>query len=259
MANRAGPNDWLSADPVDDNGHVAYQLNVNIVGGGGAPADSTIVSPLGTNVIADSVSVTPATSSLWTAVGTAASGAAAAGAPVQTGGVFSSTYGTLDDGDAGATRLGATGNTRVELFIPGTTSGIVGNTVVSPVSTAVGLIVASVPKSVTSGGLTPARVVTGTTGVVKNSAGQLYTLSAYNSNAAVRFLHLYNKASAPTLSTDTPVMTFPLLASGITHVPLSDIGIAFALGIAWAYTTDNVAIPTTAGTTGELTFTAGYT
>lgn len=116
----------------------------------------------------------------------------------------------------------------------------------------------SIPKGSTTGGLSLSRVVTGTTGVIKASAGQLYTLSAYNSNAGVRFLHLYNKATAPTLSTDTPVMTVPLLATGITHVPLSDIGIAFALGIAWAYTTDNIAIPTTAGTSTELHFSAGY-
>lgn len=116
----------------------------------------------------------------------------------------------------------------------------------------------SVPKSATTGGLSLSRVVTGTSGVIKASAGQLYTLSAYNSNAAVRFLQIYNKATAPTLSTDTPVMTVPLLAAGITHVPLSNIGIAFATGISWAYTTDDIAIPTTAGTSTELHFTAGY-
>lgn len=116
----------------------------------------------------------------------------------------------------------------------------------------------AISKGSTTGGLSLARVLTGTSGVIKASAGQLYTLSAYNSNAAVRFLQIYNKATAPTLSTDTPVMTVPLLAAGITHVPLSDIGIAFATGISWAYTTDDIAIPTTAGTSTELHFTAGY-
>ncbi len=110
----------------------------------------------------------------------------------------------------------------------------------------------------TTGGAATARVVTGTTGVIKASAGQLYSLSAYNSNAGVRYLQLYNKATAPTLSTDTPVMTFPLLATGITHVPLPSVGAAFSTGISWAYTTDDIAIPTTAGTSTELHFTAGY-
>jgi hypothetical protein len=116
----------------------------------------------------------------------------------------------------------------------------------------------AVPKPVTAGGLSLARVVTGTTGVIKASAGQLYSLSVQNTNAGVRYLHLYNKATAPTLSTDTPVMTIALLASSVVHLPLSDMGVQFTTGIAWAYTTDDVAIPTTAGTTAECHFTAGY-
>lgn len=64
-ATRAGPNDWLSAALVDSDGHPAYQLNVNVVGGVGAPSNVTVVSPLGTQAIAASVAVTPATSSNW--------------------------------------------------------------------------------------------------------------------------------------------------------------------------------------------------
>ncbi len=110
----------------------------------------------------------------------------------------------------------------------------------------------------TLGGLTPLRVVTGTTGVIKASAGQLYTLNALNTNAAVRYLHLYNKATAPTLSTDTPVYTVALPASGRAEINLTAIGLAFSTGISWAYTTDDIAIPTTAGTSTELHFSAGY-
>lgn len=107
MANRAGPNDWLSADPVDDNGHVAYELNVNVVGGTGAPSNVTIVDPLGTQAIADSVAVNPATSSAWAVtqatasslnaqvVGNVASGAADSGNPVKIGGkVETAAYGS---------------------------------------------------------------------------------------------------------------------------------------------------------------------
>lgn len=50
MANRAGPNDWLSADPVDDNGHVAYRLNVNAIttpGTGTTVADHSITNMTG--------------------------------------------------------------------------------------------------------------------------------------------------------------------------------------------------------------------
>jgi hypothetical protein len=39
---------------------------------------------------------------------------------------------------------------------------------------------------------------------VKASAGQVYSLFVSNINAAVRYLKLYNKASAPTVGTDVP-------------------------------------------------------
>lgn len=35
MATRAGPNDWLSAEQVDSDGHAAFKLNVNAVAAGG--------------------------------------------------------------------------------------------------------------------------------------------------------------------------------------------------------------------------------
>ncbi len=114
-------------------------------------------------------------------------------------------------------------------------------------------------KPATAGGLTNARVVTGTSGFIKASAGQVFQVTAYSSNAGVRYLHLYNKASAPTLSTDTPVITIPLLGASVRDVNLGDsIGREFATGIAWAYTTDDVAIPVTAATSAELHFSIGY-
>ena len=117
----------------------------------------------------------------------------------------------------------------------------------------------TVAKAATSGGLTSARVVAGTTGVIKASAGQVFALNTYNVNAGVRYLHLYNKATAPTLSTDTPIITIPILGASVRDMNIGgDIGREFTLGIAWAYTTDNVAIPVTAGTTAELHFSIGY-
>lgn len=117
-----------------------------------------------------------------------------------------------------------------------------------------------IPRAAATGnGLLPFRIVTGTTGFIKASAGALYELEVYNVNAAVRYLHLYNKASAPTLSTDTPVITIPLPPTSGRSVPLSaSIGLPFATGIAWAYTTDNIAIPATAATSAEGFFSGCY-
>lgn len=74
---------------------------------------------------------------------------------------------------------------------------------------------------------------------VKASAGTLYSLLVVNLNAAVRYLKLYNKASAPTVGTDTPVATIPIPASttgagvAINFGP----GFDFSTGIAYATTT----------------------
>lgn len=113
--------------------------------------------------------------------------------------------------------------------------------------------VSTVLKGNTTGGLSAARINTGTTGFIKASAGQVYHITVINTNAAVRYLHLYNKASAPTLSTDTPIYTIPLGGASVGRdVDLSDIGLAFSTGIAWSYTTDDANAPATAGTSGEL-------
>lgn len=173
-------------------------------------------------------------------------------------GEYNSTPPTLSNGSADQLQLGARGSLRVELFSAGSTAGATINTATSDVGAGIGLITASVPKATTAGGLSVARVVTGTTGVIKASAGQLYTVSCHNSNAAVRYAQLYNKATAPTLSTDTPQVTIPLTGSSVTHMNFTDIGVPFATGMSWAYTTDDVAIPTTAGTSGELHCTFGY-
>jgi hypothetical protein len=75
---------------------------------------------------------------------------------------------------------------------------------------------------------------------VKASAGQVYAIYAHNLNAAVRYLKLYNKASAPTVGTDTPVLTLPIpgnTAGAGFVLDTGGMGIAFATGIALALTT----------------------
>jgi hypothetical protein len=74
---------------------------------------------------------------------------------------------------------------------------------------------------------------------VKGSAGTVYMITAFNTNAAARFLKLYNKASAPTVGTDTPLLTLAIpgntAGAGFTlNVP---VGINFGTGIALALTT----------------------
>lgn len=74
---------------------------------------------------------------------------------------------------------------------------------------------------------------------LKASAGTIYLIYAVNLNAAVRYLKLYNKATSPTVGTDTPVATLPIPASatGAGFVLPIGPGADFSTGIAYATTT----------------------
>lgn len=90
----------------------------------------------------------------------------------------------------------------------------------------------------TTGGLTLAHTVSaGSTNAtsLKGSAGQVYEVCV-NSNAAYPvFLKLFNKATAPTVGTDTPVKDIEAQA-GVPACMRTEEGFTFATGIAWALT-----------------------
>lgn len=74
------------------------------------------------------------------------------------------------------------------------------------------------------------------TGVaVKAAPGVVYAYFLYNGSAAARFIKLYNKATAPTVGTDVPLVTIPLPAASAANVYLGP-GIAFSAGIGIAAT-----------------------
>jgi len=89
---------------------------------------------------------------------------------------------------------------------------------------------------------------------LKGSAGTLYAIYAVNLNAAVRYLKFYNKASAPTVGTDTPVLTLPIPASatGAGFIWNLDPGADFSTGIAYATTTGVADADTAAVAANEI-------
>jgi len=90
----------------------------------------------------------------------------------------------------------------------------------------------------TSGGYSVSRLLSAASTnatSVKASAGQVYGFYLFNSAAYTVFFKLYNKASAPTVGTDTPFMTIPIPAGG-GAVADFDGGIAMGTGIAFAIT-----------------------
>lgn len=71
---------------------------------------------------------------------------------------------------------------------------------------------------------------------IKASAGQVYGYEIYNSNASVRYVKLYNKASSPVVGTDTPFRTIGVPANGRASFQTA-MGLAMGTGIALATTT----------------------
>ena len=86
----------------------------------------------------------------------------------------------------------------------------------------------------------------------KAAAGDLFKVLGNNTVASKRYLKLYNKASAPTVGTDTPVLTFVLPASAPFAIELGATGHYFSAGIAFAITGAAADADTTAIAAGDI-------
>ncbi len=116
---------------------------------------------------------------------------------------------------------------------------------------------------VTSGGLLMSHTVSAASTnatSVKAGAGQVYDVQAFNTSASPRYLKLYNKASAPTVGTDTPVKTLliPGNTAGAGVVKEWAKGLEFTTGIAFAVTTGMANTDTGAVGAGEVVIGIDY-
>jgi hypothetical protein len=84
----------------------------------------------------------------------------------------------------------------------------------------------------------------------KASAGNLFNVNGYNSSATVTYLKFYDKATAPTVGTDVPVLTLAIPASAVFSYDLD--GFRFATGIAYGLTTAAADNGTTAVAAGAI-------
>ncbi len=88
------------------------------------------------------------------------------------------------------------------------------------------------------------------TGVnIKSSAGVVTAWHFYNPNTSAVFVHFYNKATAPTTGTDTPIRTIGLPASGGATVAFP-FPLGFGTGIGISCTANVGDADNTAPTTG---------
>jgi hypothetical protein len=72
---------------------------------------------------------------------------------------------------------------------------------------------------------------------VRTSTSNIGLIVVSNINAAARYFKLYNKASAPTVGTDTPILTAMIPAGRTVTIPVPNGGMRMVTGIAYALTT----------------------
>jgi len=134
---------------------------------------------------------------------------------------------------SGGSAAGGTSSNPVRTDPTGTTTQPVSGTVTANAGTG------NFDAASTSGGTTPSHTISAASTnatSLKASAGHVYGFIVSNTNAAARFFKIYNKASAPTVGTDTPVVTVHLPPNS-TVIRVYPKGLALGTGIAWALTT----------------------
>ena len=154
--------------------------------------------------------------------------------------------GTSADGDYASLNTDSTGHlwTRIGLALPAGTN-VIGD---------VGL------SGRTTGGLTlHRRLSTGTDSTnVKNAAGQLFWGFVTNTNASARYIKFYNSASAPTLGSGTPILTF-LVPPGSSGLQITaEQGLAFSTGIGYTLSTGATDADAVTVAANEIIVNLGY-
>lgn len=88
---------------------------------------------------------------------------------------------------------------------------------------------------------------------LKGSAGQVFSVTANNTTAAAKFLRLYNKATAPTTGTDTPVVVLTVPANSSKEFAWPN-GLQFGTGIGVACTGGGAVLDNTNTAAGDVQF-----
>lgn len=87
--------------------------------------------------------------------------------------------------------------------------------------------------------------------LIKSTPGDLFQIIGYNASTSVRYLKIYNKASAPTVGTDTPILTLPIPPSTGFAFDWPE-GYWFSTGMSFAITTGSPDADTGALTAGDV-------
>lgn len=179
------------------------------------------------------------------------------------GGVYNSTTPTLTNGQQAGLQVDTRGSLRVALAIPNNAGDValLPSSLDSLPTSGVYSRIATVAMGIVYNGSTfdrmrcansvsrlPSAANSNNATVVKASAGWLFHINGHNAAAGVRYLKLYNKATAPTVGTDTPFLTLALPASSPFKFEFPNVnGLYFSTGIGFGLVTgaadnDNTAV-----------------
>lgn len=196
-------------------------------------------------------------------VGNVASGATDSGNPVKIGAVYSSTLPTLTNGQRVNLQTGTRGSLNVTLFGPDNTNAVIAGAPANALGENVGVYTigqnhvyngATWDRHVKSNSrfrLLGSAATTNSTNV-KGSAGNVFKIIV-NVAVAGKFLKLYNKATAPTVGTDTPIATIPLPTTGLVQIDFGANGDYYSAGIGFGITGAIEDADTTAVAANDLT------
>lgn len=202
------------------------------------------------------------TSGALQAEGNIASLATDAGNPVKVGGVFNTTAPTATNGQRVDLQSTARGEQLVAISQGAVAANVIGSVADGLSNTSTGSLRVQ-NLGMNFNGTTwdrdrkpngtsrlPSAAASTNATVAKASSGDLYSIHGVNAAAAARFLKIYNKATAPTVGTDTPVMTFALVAGQAFDIDC--YAHYFSAGISYALTVNAADTDTTALTAGDI-------
>lgn len=86
---------------------------------------------------------------------------------------------------------------------------------------------------------------------IKATAGNLYSIMAHNASAAAKYVRLYNKATAPTGGTDTPVRVIALPANTSKEIAFT-VPLRFSTGIGFTITGGAAVLDNTSVAAGDV-------
>lgn len=90
------------------------------------------------------------------------------------------------------------------------------------------------------------------------AAGRLKKVQLRNLLATTVYFKIYDKASAPTVGTDVPVMILTVLGNAQLDIEIKGDGLPFTLGLAYATTLNKVNSDSTAVAAGALKADVSY-